>query len=183
MRFSTIFMSLLTVGWSIPIEPRQNSENLAPQLLETIKDLNTAVTDLTAAVNKFDGSLLGLLPQALAVVAAEAKVDVTILKATHITSKSSSFTAEQSLEIVLTLASQIEPISASLNALKAKYPVFKKTFTAPIVLLDLKILKAHTGDLISALKEKVTPDNAGLLDLGTTILNQAFDDAIAVYQG
>lgn len=50
------------------------------------------------------------------------------------------------------------------------------------MLLDLKILKAHTGDLITALKEKVTPDNAGLLDLGAGILNAAFDSAIAVYQ-
>lgn len=113
-------MSLLTVGVSIPIAPRAGTENLAPRLLETIKDLNTAVIGLTTAVNNFDGSLLGLLPQALAVVAAEAKVDVTILKATHITSESTSFTAEQSLEVVLTLASQIDPINASLSALKAK---------------------------------------------------------------
>lgn len=53
--------------------------------------------------------------------------------------------------------------------------------TAPIVLMDLKILKKHTGDLIAALKLKVTADNAGLLDLGKGILEQSFDAAIAVY--
>lgn len=64
---------------------------------------------------------------------------------------------------------------------KSQYAVFKKTLTAPIVLLDLKILKKHTNDLIDALTAKVTEDNAGLLGLGKTILDQAFDEAIAVY--
>jgi hypothetical protein len=49
------------------------------------------------------------------------------------------------------------------------------------VLLDLKILKKHTDDLIDALTEKVPADNAGLLGLGKGILDQSFDDAIAVY--
>jgi hypothetical protein len=49
------------------------------------------------------------------------------------------------------------------------------------VLLDLKVLKKHTDGLIAAVKEKVTLDNAGLLDFGAGILDQAFDDAIAVY--
>lgn len=49
------------------------------------------------------------------------------------------------------------------------------------MLLDLKILKKHTDDLIAALTEKVTADNAGLLGLGKSILDQSFDDAIAVY--
>jgi hypothetical protein len=63
----------------------------------------------------------------------------------------------------------------------AQYPQFKKTLTAPIVLLDLKTLKKHTNSLIGAVSAKVTPDNAGLLELGQGILNQAFDDAITVY--
>jgi hypothetical protein len=49
------------------------------------------------------------------------------------------------------------------------------------VLFDLKVLKKHTDGLIEAVKEKVTPDNAGLLEFGAGILDQAFDDAIAVY--
>jgi len=53
--------------------------------------------------------------------------------------------------------------------------------TTPVVLLDLKILKKHTRDLIAALTAKVTADNAGLLELGKGILDQSFDDAIAVY--
>ncbi|KAJ4983671.1 hypothetical protein SVAN01_10829 [Stagonosporopsis vannaccii] len=180
MHLTIIFTSLLAVVSALPVEPRQE-QSLAPQLLSTINDLNTAVTGLTTAVNKFDGSLLGLLPQALGVVKAEVKLDVTILKANHIADKSGSFTAEESANIVNTLAGGIGPIQASLDALKQKYPAFKKTFTAPIVLLDLKILKKHTGDLIAALTAKVTADNAGLLGLGKGILDQSFDDAIAVY--
>lgn len=52
---------------------------------------------------------------------------------------------------------------------------------SPVVLLDLKILKAHTDDLISAITAKVTPDQAGLLELGKGIISGAFDAAIAVY--
>ncbi|KAF1925077.1 uncharacterized protein M421DRAFT_264523 [Didymella exigua CBS 183.55] len=180
MKFSLLILSLLTVSSALPLEPRQE-QSLAPQLLTTINDLNTAVTDLTTAVNKFDGSLFGLLPQALSVVKTEAKLDLTILKATGITERSASFTAEESTNIVNTLAGGIGPIQASLEALEAKYPTFKKTLTAPIVLLDLKILKKHTGGLIDALAVKVTADSAGLLGLGKGILDQSFDNAIAVY--
>jgi hypothetical protein len=51
------------------------------------------------------------------------------------------------------------------------------------VLLDLKILKAHTDDLIDAVTAKVTEANAGLLGLGKGVIDQAFDAAIAVYKG
>lgn len=119
MLFSVLFLSLLTVSSALPLEPRQE-QSLAPQLLTTINDLNTAVTDLTTAVNKFDGSLFGLIPQALAVTKTEAKLDFTILKATHITEKSAPFTVEESTNIVSTLAGGIGPIQTSLEALKAK---------------------------------------------------------------
>jgi hypothetical protein len=119
MQISVLFLSLLTVSSALPLQLRQE-QSLAPQLLTTINELNVAVTDLTVAVNNFDGSLLGLLPQALAVVKTEAKLDLTILKATHITEKSAKFTAEESTNIVNTLAGGIGPIQASLEALKAK---------------------------------------------------------------
>lgn len=64
-----------------------------------------------------------------------------------------------------------------------KYPLFKKTLEAPIVLLDLKILKAHTDSLIDAVTDKVVPASAGILGLGKGIIDEAFDAAIAVYQG
>lgn len=51
------------------------------------------------------------------------------------------------------------------------------------MLLDLKILKAHTDDLIDAVTAKVVPASAGLLGLGKGIIDKAFDDAIAVYNG
>lgn len=115
MRLLILFLSFLSLSTALPTAKRD-----APTLLATIKDLNTAVTSLTAAVNNFDGSLLGLLPQAFAVVGAETKVDLTTLKATHITRQSNSFTAAESTEIVQTLATQIGPIQDSLNALKTK---------------------------------------------------------------
>ncbi|KAH7061908.1 hydrophobic surface binding protein A-domain-containing protein [Paraphoma chrysanthemicola] len=178
MQLLFVILSFLSISSALP---QPVVERDAPSLLATINDLNTAITKLTTAVNGFDGSLLGLLPQALAVVKAEATVDITILKATHIAESSANFTAAESQEIVGALATQIGPIEDSLNALKAKYPQFKKTLTAPIVLLDLKTLKKHTNGLIDAISAKVTPDNAGLLGLGKGILTQAFDDAIAVY--
>jgi hypothetical protein len=126
MHFSLLFLSLLTVISALPLEPRQE-QSLAPQLLTTINDLNTAVPELTTAVNNFDGSLFGLLPQSLAVVKTEAKLDLTILKATHITETSASFTAEESTNIVNTLAGGIGPIQASLDALKAKVRIARIT--------------------------------------------------------
>ncbi|KAH8719450.1 hydrophobic surface binding protein A-domain-containing protein [Phaeosphaeriaceae sp. PMI808] len=183
MRYSLFFLSLLSISSAVPVVPRDGTESRAPELLATIKDLGAAVPELTTAVNKFDGSLLGFLPQVLAVVGAETKLDATVLKATYIASSSGNFTAAESTEVVQTLATQIGPIQASLDALKAKYPVFKKKLISPVVLLDLKILKKHTGGLIDAVSQKVTPDVGGLLVFGSSILNQAFDDAIAVYQG
>lgn len=121
MHFSTILLSLLTVTSALPltVAPRQQP-SLAPKLLETIQDLNGAVTELTAAVNAFDGSLLGLIPQLLKVVATEAKVDATTVKATFITKQSGAFTADESSSVVNTLATQIGPIQDSLNALTTK---------------------------------------------------------------
>ena len=119
MHFLFSFLFLLSVSYSLPVGPRQE-QSFAPRLLTTINDLTTTVTDLTTAVNNFDGSLLGLLPQALAVVKAETKLDVTILKATHIAEKSANFTAEESTNVVNTLAGEIGPIQASLDALKRK---------------------------------------------------------------
>jgi hypothetical protein len=49
------------------------------------------------------------------------------------------------------------------------------------VLLDLKILKKHTGEFLAAVREKMTAEDAGFLDLGKDVLNGAFDEAIAVY--
>jgi hypothetical protein len=198
MRYSLLLLSFISASYSLPLMLRADPQDLTPQLLKQLDNLNTAVTELTAAVNNFDGSLLSLLPQGLGVVGTETKVDVTVLKAKDIAQQSSNFTAEESTEVVQTLATQIGPIQSSLDAIKAKvciamyngelrlsnmiqYPVFHRTLTAPIVLLDLKILKKHTDELIAAVKEKVTPDNAGLLDFGAGILDQAFDDAIAVY--
>lgn len=121
MHYSILLLSLLSVSYSLPVVHR--ADDLAPQLLSQIHDLNIAVTDLTTAVNSFDGSLLGLLPQAFEVVAAETKVDSTVLKAIYTASQSSNFTAAESTEVVQTLATQIGPIQDSLNALKAKVNV------------------------------------------------------------
>jgi hypothetical protein len=49
------------------------------------------------------------------------------------------------------------------------------------VLLQLQVLKKHTDELVGAVREKVTEENAGLLDLGKGILEGAFDDAIKVF--
>lgn len=122
MHFTLIFSVLLAVVSSLPVEPRQE-QSLAPQLLSTISDLNTAVAGPTTAINKFDGSLLGLLPQVLGVAKAEVKLDFTILQATHVADKSANFTTAESTNIVNTLAGGIGPIQASLDALKQKVTI------------------------------------------------------------
>jgi hypothetical protein len=78
------------------------------------------VTQLTTAVNNYDGSLFGVLPQGIAVISAEKKVDSLVSKATETAQDSSKFTAADSKEVVQTLATQIGPIKDSLSALKTK---------------------------------------------------------------
>jgi hypothetical protein len=71
-------------------------------------------------VNKFGGSILGLVTQTLAVVKIQVMLNVTILRATYVTSESGNVTAEEGAGIVITLSGDIEPIQTSLDALKAK---------------------------------------------------------------
>ncbi|KAK7184033.1 hypothetical protein DPSP01_010486 [Paraphaeosphaeria sporulosa] len=181
MRFTPV-LSLLPFALALPRIPR-DAASLAPQVLEQIATLNSSLTSLTTAVNAFDGTLLHVIPQSLAVITAETALDAATLKTTFITKSSGNFTQTESNSVVAGLANLIAPIQTSLTALSAKYEVFKKTLESPIVLLDLKILKAHTDDLIDAVTAKVVPASAGLLGFGKGIIDKAFDDAIAVYQG
>jgi len=198
MHYSLFLLPFIAISHAAPLVPRQDSQNLAPQLIEQIRSLGAATKQLTTAVNNYDGSLFGVLPQGIAVISAEKKVDSLTLEATETAQESSKFVASDSTEVVQTLATQIGPTQDSLNALKKKvciavcdgepalnnmmqYPQFKRTLTAPIVLKDLKTLKEHTGGLVAAVKEKVTAQDAGLLDFGKGILDKAFDEAIAVY--
>lgn len=119
MLFSTVLLSLLPAALALPsFVARQESK--APELLQSITELNGAVADLTTAVNNFDGGFFDVIPQSLAVVTAETKLDFTTLKATWITVASCNFTMAESSEVVQSLATQIGPITASLDALKAK---------------------------------------------------------------
>ncbi|KAF2655117.1 hypothetical protein K491DRAFT_436722 [Lophiostoma macrostomum CBS 122681] len=187
MRPSIALLSFLPLTLALPYDTphlqKRASTDLANETLSEIAALSSAVTDLTDAVNAFDGSLLTVIPQSLAVITAETKLDATILKATWIVKQSANFTDAESSSIVSALANLITPIQGSLTALTDKYETFKQTLESPIVLLDLKILKAHTDDLIDAVTAKVTETNAGLLGLGTGVIDQAFDAAITVYEG
>ena len=78
------------------------------------------VTDLTTAVDAFDGSLLNVISQSVEVIAAESKLDATTLKATLIVKQSSNFTDAESNSIVVALAGLITPIQTSLTALTNK---------------------------------------------------------------
>ena len=120
MRYSTVLLSLLPACLALPQAYGTQPQSKAPQLLATIKELSGAVIDLTTAVNNFDGSFFEIIPQTIAVATAETKVDFMTLKATYITSQSANFTAEESGQVVQALAGQIDPIKASLDALKAK---------------------------------------------------------------
>ncbi|KAJ8108369.1 hypothetical protein OPT61_g8222 [Boeremia exigua] len=102
MYFNIIFTSLLSLGSALPVEPREE-QSLAPQLLVTFKDLRTTATGLTAAVNKFDGSILGSLPQALAIIDIANEIDGTLSNATQIAEQSVTFTAEESSAVIIVL--------------------------------------------------------------------------------
>ncbi|KAF2438039.1 hypothetical protein P171DRAFT_491336 [Karstenula rhodostoma CBS 690.94] len=123
--------------------------------------------------------ILSLLPLVISLPS----LDAALLKTTFITKKSGNFPQTESNSVVGGLAGLIAPIQTSLTALSARYEVFKRTLELPIVLFDLKILKAYTDDLIDAVTAKVVPESARLLGLGNGIIDTAFDDVIAVYKG
>lgn len=118
MRFTPI-LSLLPFALSLPHAPRDVA-SLAPQVLEQIATLNSSLTTLTTAVNAFDGTLLHVIPQSLAVITAEASLDAATLKTTFITKISGNFTQTESNSVVAGLAGLIAPIQTSLTALSAK---------------------------------------------------------------
>lgn len=131
MRFSTLALTLLPLTFALPTKESHQVSDLkrratdqSAQVLEQITALNSSVAQLTTAVNNFDGTLLGLLPQSLAVITAETKLDATILKTTAITKQSSSFTQSESQAILGALAGTITPIQDSLTALKNKVSAF-----------------------------------------------------------
>lgn len=120
MHYSFFLLPFIAISHAVPLVPRQDSQDLAPQLIEQIRSLGAATKQLTTAVNNYDGSLFGVLPQGIAVISAEKKVDSLTLKATDTAQESSKFTAPESTEVVQTLATQIGPTQDSLNALKSK---------------------------------------------------------------
>jgi hypothetical protein len=118
MRFGPL-LSLLPSALSLPYAPR-NGSSLAPQVLEQIITLNSSLTTLTTAVNVFDGTLLHIIPQSLAVVTTETSLDANILKTTFTAKLSGNFTQTESNSVIGGLAGLIAPIQASLMALSAK---------------------------------------------------------------
>jgi hypothetical protein len=56
-----------------------------------------------------------------------------------------------------------------------------KMLTLAVVLLELKLLKKHTDELVSAVRKKVAEENVRFLDLDGGSLNQAFDEVIRVH--
>lgn len=121
MRLSTLVLALVPLTFALP-GPNlvSRAPDLAPQILGKIAEINTAVGGLSTAVNNFDGSLVNILPQSLAVISAELKLDATTLTTTFITKQSSNFTAAESQNVVGALAGLIGPIQNSLTALSAK---------------------------------------------------------------
>lgn len=118
MRFAPL-LSILPLALSLPHAPR-DAPSLAPKVLEQINTLNSSLATLTAAVNAFDGTLLGVIPQSLAVITAETSLDAATLKTTFIVKQSGNFTQAESNNVVIGLAGLITPIQASLTALSAK---------------------------------------------------------------
>lgn len=132
MRLTIALLSLLSLAtaFPFPFDPKKVPElhslqkrataDLANETLAEISALNSSVTDLTTAVDAFDGSLLNVISQSVEVIAAESKLDATTLKATLIVKQSSNFTDAESNSIVVALAGLITPIQTSLTALTNK---------------------------------------------------------------
>lgn len=114
----TAFFTLVPLAVSLP--HKFDTPSLAPQILDQIAGLNTSLIRLTTAVNDFDGTLLHVLPQSLAVVTAETSLDAATVKTTFITKRSGNFTETESNSVVGGLAGLITPIQASLTALSEK---------------------------------------------------------------
>ena len=113
------FFTLIPLAVCLPSK-LYTPPSLAPQVLEQITVLNASLTRLTTAVNAFDGTLLHVLPQSLAVIGAETSLDAATLKTTFITKGSGNFTETESNSVVGGLAGLILPIQASLTALSEK---------------------------------------------------------------
>lgn len=127
MRFATLTFSFLPLASALPKFAHRADSRLIPratdlgqQVRSQIDVLNSSVIELTDAVNAFDATLLGVIPQSLAVVTAEAKLDATVLKIADLAEESTAFTEDESTSIVTTLASLIGPIQNSLTALTNK---------------------------------------------------------------
>jgi len=163
----------------IAASPMRRQSDLASAVLSDIATLSTDLSTLTSEVNSFDGGLLA----SLGVITAETALDAQILKTTATVKHSASFNNTEGQSIVLALAGLVTPITDSLTAISDKYETFKRAFESLIVLFDLKVLKAHTDDLVSALKEKVPAADANLLDSGSSIIDKAFNSTIAIYEG
>ena len=126
MHFALLLLSL-PLAFSLPYKAHTTT-SFAPQVLEQITTLNTSLVSLTSAVNAFDGTLLHVLPQSLAVISAETSLDVATLKTTFIAKRSGNFSETESNSIVAGLAGLIVPIQTSLTALSTKvsYVTYKK---------------------------------------------------------
>ncbi|KAF9729720.1 hypothetical protein PMIN03_005667 [Paraphaeosphaeria minitans] len=73
MHFTPI-LGILPLALALPRILR-DAASLAPQVLEQIATLNSSLTTLTTVLNAFDGTLLHVIPQSLAVIAAETALD------------------------------------------------------------------------------------------------------------
>jgi hypothetical protein len=120
MRFAILALPLIAAVSALPAIPQVQVTNLAPKVLKEVAELGKELTELTNAVNKFDGSKLGFIPQLLGVAGKETKVSNTVKKTTYLTKKSSNFTAAESTQIVQALAGQVTPIQGTLSAIQAK---------------------------------------------------------------
>lgn len=177
-------------------------------VVDDLAALGADLGELDAAVTKYTGGLILALP----VTAAELKASATILKTTIDVQQSANFSDADSTTIALTLAGLEPNITGTLADITAKVclhlsptrdsrtsftyqmnrhscsllssqqPEFAASLLSPIVLLDLKTLKAQTDALVSAIESKVTATFAGLIATGSQAIDAAYDSAIAAYE-
>lgn len=122
MRFS-LLPFILPLALAAPLSSRTTAVSLAPKILDQISTLNSSLASLTSAVQAFDGTLLHVLPQSLAVITAETALDAATIKTTLTAKFSGNMTDAESTSVVQALAALITPIQASLTALTEKVRV------------------------------------------------------------
>ncbi|CCX10134.1 Similar to hypothetical protein NFIA_093030 [Neosartorya fischeri NRRL 181]; acc. no. XP_001261238 [Pyronema omphalodes CBS 100304] len=173
MRFGTLALFGLTAFTSAASIIKRDAATIIADLGTIDKNIDTCNTKIAA----FNGGVL----EALAVAQAADTIIASTNKATDDTNASAALNDNDSVSVVFTLSALNPKIKSNLDATVAKKTQFKNGGFGSLVLQQLNSLKTASGNLATALGNKVTAGNK------QTVANLAaetaanFDKAIAEF--